>query len=351
MLLLLRGRGPCARLGRRLLSSSSTSSVAITFAEQGAPGAVLRKETVQVAAPGAGQVLLRMLAAPVGAFCLPAVAGHMKGVGGSGVAGFEGVGVVESVGSGVSGLKEGDTVIPGMPGFGTWRERAVAGEKELLVIPSGVAAEENATVLGASAAVALRVLEDVGGALKSGDCVLVDGANGSVGIPLVQIAKAKGLKVVSVVGKGAFDFAEVEKMLKELGSDAVVEESLASSSSFRKVAEEMKPKLAVHTASSVDSSTALARSLAQGGILVAVPGSGPVTVPAMCLIDKKITIRGFHLDDALKAKGGPCETLDELVKLIKDGKLKSAKSTTEKISNFEAAVLNASRETGLVFKF
>ena len=51
------------------------------------------------------------------------------------IAGNEGAAEVAAVGSGVSGLAEGDIVVPTTPGFGTWRTFAVANAADVWKVP------------------------------------------------------------------------------------------------------------------------------------------------------------------------------------------------------------------------
>ena len=76
--------------------------------EQGKP---LSVEEVELEAPRAGEVRVRMTASGVCHSCLHAADGSWKGVPVPIVLGDEGAGVVEAVGPSVSELKVGDHVI------------------------------------------------------------------------------------------------------------------------------------------------------------------------------------------------------------------------------------------------
>jgi len=76
--------------------------------EQGTP---LRVEELEVAAPQAGEVLVRMAASGVCHSCLHAADGSWKGIPLPIVLGDEGAGVVEAVGPGVRDLAAGDHVV------------------------------------------------------------------------------------------------------------------------------------------------------------------------------------------------------------------------------------------------
>jgi len=135
----------------------------------------MAEETFQLDAPGASQVLLKFLASVVSPHDIAAIsatgppstgmissstvrrryasvqavepyaAAHVL-PSAPAVGGFEGVAVVEAVGSGVKGLSPGDWVLPA-PGVGTWRTHAVVDAAALTPVPSDIP-EEYAAVLG-----------------------------------------------------------------------------------------------------------------------------------------------------------------------------------------------------------
>src|SRR5215472_13782356 len=76
--------------------------------QQGQP---LRTEELELEPPRAGEVAVRMTASGVCHSCLHAADGSWAGVPVPIVLGDEGAGVVEAVGSGTDGLREGDHVI------------------------------------------------------------------------------------------------------------------------------------------------------------------------------------------------------------------------------------------------
>ena len=136
--------------------------------------------------------------------------------------GVDAAGVVESVGANVTRFKPGDAVFTdlfatgGMAG-GAFAEYVVAREKAFAPIPPGMSFEDAAT-LPHSAILALQGLRlRDGRTIKAGDRVLVDGASGSVGPFLVQIAKAMGADVTGVARGDKLDF------VRSLGADHVID--------------------------------------------------------------------------------------------------------------------------------
>jgi NADPH:quinone reductase-like Zn-dependent oxidoreductase len=110
------------------------------------------------------------------------------------VLGREVAGTVTAIGPGVEGFAVGDEVFGGCPGM-------TGGFAPLAVVTAGFAAHRPSTVSPADAAVlpvaagtahdALVALD-----LPEGATLLVNGAGGGVGIAVVQLARARGLRVV-----------------------------------------------------------------------------------------------------------------------------------------------------------
>ena len=89
------------------------------------------------------------------------------------------LGFVVKVGPGVKNLQENDWVLPFMPHLGTWRSLAVLKERDTLKIPVDLMPVEYAAMMR-ELCVAYRLLEDYGD-LRSGDTVILNDANGTIG--------------------------------------------------------------------------------------------------------------------------------------------------------------------------
>jgi NADPH2:quinone reductase len=110
------------------------------------------------------------------------------------VLGREVAGTVTAIGPGVDGFAVGDEVFGGCPGM-------TGGFAPLAVVTAGFAAHrpstvspENAAVLPVAAGTAHDALVALD--LPEGATLLVNGAGGGVGIAVVQLARARGLRVV-----------------------------------------------------------------------------------------------------------------------------------------------------------
>ncbi len=127
---------------------------------------------------------------------------------------MDGGAVGEVVESTTAGLQPGDLVVH-MAG---WRDEAVLPAQALTKLPE-IGAEAQAFLgnLGLTGGTAYFGLLEAASA-KEGDIVFVSAAAGAVGSAVVQIAKAKGMKVIGSAGG-----AEKCEFVESLGADAVVD--------------------------------------------------------------------------------------------------------------------------------
>jgi NADPH2:quinone reductase len=135
------------------------------------------------------------------------------------VLGRDFAGVVEEVGSEVSGLSEGDEVFGFITGLsptvhdGTWAELIAVPESVATRKPDGVdAASAGAAPL--AAITALAAIDALG--VSEGDTVLIVGANGGVGSFAVQLAANAGARVIAPA------LPEDEEYLKDLGVSEIL---------------------------------------------------------------------------------------------------------------------------------
>ena len=111
--------------------------------------------------------------------------------------GTEAAGEVESVGTGVSGYSEGDSVIVSMR-FGGFSEAIIVSENEVKKMPENMtyaqAASYQTAYLTAYVALFRR------GDLQSGESLLVHGATGGVGMAAVDLGKYFRARVIATGG-------------------------------------------------------------------------------------------------------------------------------------------------------
>lgn len=130
--------------------------------------------------------------------------------------GFDGAGVVETAGSGVSRFKAGDRVYTSATVSGSYAEYAICNVQTVHPLPGNVSFAQGAA-LGIPYATAYRALFQKAHA-QPGETVLVHGASGGVGTAAVQWARAAGLTVIGTSGS-----AEGQKLVKENGAHHVLD--------------------------------------------------------------------------------------------------------------------------------
>jgi len=161
---------------------------------------------------GHGQVRVAVRAASVNPIDWKVLTGMLSGgepMAGTGYLGRDAAGVVDEVGEGVTGVAVGDEVFG--RGQNTQAEYAVldAWAAKSPSIDWAVAAA--AGVAGETSERGLRLLD-----VKAGDTLVVDGGAGGVGAVAVQMALARGAKVVASASEANHDY------LREIGAVPVL---------------------------------------------------------------------------------------------------------------------------------
>jgi NADPH:quinone reductase len=175
------------------------SDYAIKIHSTGGPE-VLRYEPVTVAAPGAGEVLIRHSAIGLnfidtyhrsGLYPLPMPAGL----------GLEAAGVVEAVGRDVTDLKTGDRVGYYCGPVGAYATRRLIPANMLVKLPEAISDETAAAMMlkGCTAEYLIQRCAPV----RAGDTVLVHAAAGGVGLILGQWLKALGVTAIGTASSAA----------------------------------------------------------------------------------------------------------------------------------------------------
>jgi NADPH:quinone reductase-like Zn-dependent oxidoreductase len=183
---------------------------------------VLRFEDVEKPAVGENEVLVRVRAAGSGPdvwhlmtgkpyMARPAIGFRRPKVR---VRGWDVAGVVEAVGSAVTGFKPGDEVM-GFASSGSFAEFAVVPVNKLAMKPTALSFEE-AGAVPIAGTTAFRAVTEAA-EVKPGQKVLIVGAAGGVGSFAVQFAKAFGAEVTGVASTSKLD------LVRSIGADDVID--------------------------------------------------------------------------------------------------------------------------------
>ncbi|RKU40789.1 mitochondrial 2-enoyl thioester reductase [Coniochaeta pulveracea] len=334
-----------------------TQAKALVFSKYGEPNDVLyvHKHSISPSLPNKS-VLVRTLAAPIN----PADVNTIQGTYGakpsfssligtsepSAVGGNEGCFEVVSVGSGVTGLKKGDWVLPAKTGFGSWRTHALVedADKALLKVSDkgGLTPLQVATV-SVNPCSAYRMLKDfvdlidlsvksyASGRSTGGAWFIQNGANSGVGRAAIQLGKLWGLRSINVVRSREDKEAErkLKEELKGLGATVVVtEEEFMDRSFTARVKEEFTdggkdPIMLGLNCVGGKNAGQIARCLGEGGTMVTYGAMSkqPVMLPTGLLIFKDLRFHGFWLSRwANRDTEGKKKTIEEILSLMKEKK-------------------------------
>jgi NADPH:quinone reductase-like Zn-dependent oxidoreductase len=296
---------------------------AIVIHEYGGPE-VLKYEDVPRPEPKADQILIRVIAAgvnPVDGM----IRSGMFAKNGNGafplILGGDIAGIVERAGNEITKFKAGDPVFAyvSLDSGGGYAQYAVVPERDAAPKPESLTYVEAAGV-PIVALTAWQALNDAA-KLNAGQTVLIHGGSGGVGSFAIQIAKARGAKVIATASTANQD------VLKQLGTDVAID---YTKQKFEEIAKDVDVVL-----DSVGKDT-LTRSygvVKKGGIIVSL-----VARPHQSELEKH-GIRGVAL--SVEPNSGE---LAQIGKLIDDKKIRVIVSQTFPLS--EAAKAHEQVATG-----
>ncbi|MEZ5648884.1 MAG: quinone oxidoreductase [Alphaproteobacteria bacterium] len=173
-----------------------TEAKAIRFDRTGGPE-VLRFDTMEIDAPGPGEVLLRQTAIGLnfidvyhrtGLYPVPLPSGL----------GLEGAGVIEAVGPDVTDMKPGDRVAYAGGALGSYATMRVMPVDRLVVLPAAIKEQVAAAMMLQGMTVAYLIRRTF--RVEKGMTVLFHAAAGGVGLIACQWLSALGVTVIGTVG-------------------------------------------------------------------------------------------------------------------------------------------------------
>ena len=169
---------------------------AIRIHQNGGPD-VLRWETLDVPAPGPGEVRLRQTAVGLNYIDVYFRTGLYAAPTLPFTPGLEGAGVVEATGEGVTTLKVGDRVAYASAPIGAYAEARLMPADRLVKVPDGISDQQAAAMMlqGMTTQYLVRRTYKV----QAGEIILVHAAAGGVGLMLCQWAKHLGATVIGTV--------------------------------------------------------------------------------------------------------------------------------------------------------
>ncbi|KAK3017473.1 hypothetical protein RJ639_006423 [Escallonia herrerae] len=245
------------------------------------------------------------------------------------IPGTDVAGEVLEVGTGVGNFKAGDKVVAmlSVMGGGGLAEYAVVKQSLTILRPAEVSAAEGAAlgIAGLTAHQALtqaaRVKLDGSGPLKN---ILITAASGGVGHYAVQLAKLGNTHVTATCGARNVD------LVKSLGADEVLDYKTPDGAALKSPSGQ-KYDAVIHCATYIPWSTFEPNLSAKGKVIDLTPLPSTFCNYAM----QKLTFSKKQIEPLLMVPKG--ENLDFLVKLVKEGKLKTVIDSKHPLSKAEDA--------------
>ncbi len=317
---------------------------AIQFEQTGEPSAVLKAVDIDRPVPKLGEVLVRMLAAPVnpsdlmfvrGRYTIPAQCPTTPG--------FEGVGVVEASGGGLRGrlFMNRRVVVLNRRG-GNWADYAVVPSAEVIPISSGLSVEQAATffVNPATAWVMTREVLRV----PPGQWLVQTAAGSALGRMIIRLGKETGFRTFNIVRREA----QAEE-LRRLGADHVEvfdeakDTAEALDASIRKTIG-VTGAGASYAIDAVGGATgsAVVQSLGQKGRMLAYGtlSNAPLAFSPRVLMTTSSSVEGFWLGSFMASVSLPFKLrlVSRLTKLIQSGVLSTEIAQIKTLDQISDAV-------------
>jgi NADPH:quinone reductase-like Zn-dependent oxidoreductase len=292
--------GATAIAATAIAQATGPAMKAIVIHQYGGPE-VLKYEDAPRPEPKEDEILIRVMAAGVNPVDAAIRQGHMSRFLGEKfplILGMDVAGVVEKTGAKIGNLKTGDAVYAylSFKEQGGYAEFAIAKQDEVSLKPKNITFEEAAAV-PLAATTAWQALVDTA-KIDKGQTVLIHGGSGGVGSFAVQIAKARGAKVIATAS------AQNQDLLKQLGVDQPID---YTTTKFEDVVKDVDVVLDAVRGDSLARSYGVVK---KGGIIVSITGQPD---PTEC---EKRGIHGSSLMAHPDAK-----VLEQLTKLIEAKKI------------------------------
>ena len=290
-------------------------------------------------APGAGEVLVDVVACSINPADILIIEGKYATKPTPPCAlGIEGAGTVAAVGAGVTNLKMGDKVMS--LGRTNWTQRIRDKAETFVRLPKEVDLAQAAMMKVNVATAHLMLTQYV--ELKRGDWVIQNAANSGVGVDLIRLAHADGIRSVNVVRRAALVDA-----LKKLGADVVVVDGPDVAQRVAKETGGAAIKLGIDAVAGAATGR-LAQCVAEGGTLVnyGLMSGEPCQIDAFQFLFRDIHLAGFWLAKLMRGmKFDEIQAMyGKLSARLLDGTIRVAVEASYPLEKIADAMAHAKRE-------
>ncbi len=301
--------------------------------------AVACVEVEEPGPPGDDEVIVEMLACPINPAELLLIEGRYASKPPLPARlGIEGAGRVIEAGSAVTGLGVGDLVVS--LDRSNWIQKLRLKAGQVIKAPAGIDVLQ-LSMVKVNPATASLILKDYV-ALRPGDWVIQNAANSAVGVNLIRLAAAQGLKTVNVVRR-----ASLAAPLEARGADAVVVDGEDLAGKVAAVTGGAPIRLAIDAVAG-PATLRLADCLADEGVVVnyGLLSGEPCMLRSDQTVFKGITLTGFWLAKMMRrmSRAELDALYGGLMARVADGSLAVEVEATYPLEEVQAAVAHAGRE-------
>jgi NADPH:quinone reductase len=274
---------------------------AVVFERFGPPEEVLQVRDVPAPRdPGPGEVRVRMLASPINPSDILYIRGvYAKPPSMPATPGFEGVGIVEAIGSGLLARRvRGKRVSVLHGGTGNWQEQVVVPARQAIPVPADLPDEQAAAffVNPASAVVMTQYVLRV----PSGAWLLQSAAGSALGRMVIRLGKHNSFRTINVVRRRE----QAEELLRAGGDAAICTADESVADRVMQITGGEGAPFAIDAVGGA-TGTALLQSLAPGGrmLVYGTLADEPIQIDPRVLMVGQKRIEGFWLSQWAPRQG------------------------------------------------
>ncbi|WP_019988633.1 zinc-dependent alcohol dehydrogenase family protein [Rudanella lutea] len=309
----------------------------IEFEITGKPAEILRTVERPLPEPGPGEVRVKVLASPINPSDIMFVQ-NLYGIRPqlpSG-AGFEGVGIVDKVGDGVS-IQPGTRV--GFSGVGAWSEYTIAHHRSLIPVPDAMP-DEVAAQLFVNPFTAFAMVQESG--VQAGQWLMLTACGSAFGKMVIQLCKQKGIQTIGTVRRD-----DLNDELKALGLTEVINtETENMAARVREITGGAGVSCVLDAVGGHTASEAI-KCLGKGGVML-IYGLLSLQDPSInvgLMIFRELTIRGFWLTDWMRRTDSKTrqEVAQNVISMLASGEIQLPVEATYSLDQIVEAVEHSER--------
>jgi len=254
--------------------------------------------------------------------------------------GKEVMGRVEQTGKNVKDISIGDLVYFSSKD-NAWTEEFIRPRKSLTLLPNNTGIDPLQQCLGIASPLTAYLMLERYVNLSSGEWIIQNSANSSVGTNVIKIAKMKGIRTVNIVRNEG----SVQQLL-DIGSDIVLVQNDYLSEQVEEALEGADIKLALDAIGGVATND-ISRCLTYGGLVLnygLLSGKNCQLSPKLTIFNE-ITLKGFCLTSWYRAEMLEYvrEVMDMLIRQVSNGELSVPLEANYSLDQYKEALSHASK--------